>query len=99
MQKGGTVYIMSNTNNRVLYTGVTANLFFRVSQHKEKSNPESFTAKYNCTKLVYHEPYPTIEEAIAEEKRIKGGNRKAKENLITSRNPKWKDLWEDIKNW
>ncbi len=83
----------------MLYTGVTANLLFRVSQHKQKTYPESFTAKYNCTKLVYHEPYSTIEEAIDEEKRIKGGNRKAKEKLIETRNPDWKDLWEEIKNW
>ena len=46
MQKGGTVYIMANINNRVLYTGVTANLYFRVLQHKQKINPDSFTAKY-----------------------------------------------------
>ena len=51
------------------------------------------------SKLVYHEPYSTIEEAIAEEKSIKGGNRKAKENLINANNPDWRDLWEDIKNW
>ena len=37
--------------------------------------------------------------AIDEEKRIKGGNRKAKEKLIETRNPDWKDLWEEIKNW
>lgn len=99
MQKGGTVYIMANINNRVLYTGVTANLYFRVLQHKQKINPDSFTAKYKCSKLVYHEPYSTIEEAIAEEKRIKGGNRKAKEKLIYAKNPDWRDFWEDIKNW
>lgn len=99
MQKGGTVYIMANINNRVLYTGVTANLYFRVLQHKQKINPESFTAKYNCSKLVYHEPYSTIEEAIMEEKRINGGNRKAKEKIINAINPDWRDLWEDIKNW
>ena len=99
MQRGGTVYMMASNNNRTLYTGVTSDLHSRVSQHKEKIYPESFTAKYNCKKLVYYEPYSTIEESILEEKRIKGGNRKSKEKLFNSMNPGWRDLWEDIKNW
>jgi putative endonuclease len=32
-----------------------------------------------------------------EEKRIKGGSRKRKEDLINAMNPEWKDLWEVIK--
>jgi putative endonuclease len=34
-----------------------------------------------------------------EEKRIKGGSRKRKEDLINAMNHEWKDLWEVIKNW
>ena len=59
----------------------------------------SFTAKYNCDKLVYYENFIRIEEPIAREKQIKGGNRKAKETLINNFNPEWKRLWEQIKNW
>jgi putative endonuclease len=55
-----------------------------------------FTAKYNCDKLVYYCFYPTIEEAIAEEKRIKGGSRLSKVKLIESTNPQWIDLYEEI---
>ena len=91
--------MMACINNKVVYTGVTSNLYFRVLQHREKFYPESFTAKYNCIKLVYYEPYSTIEEAIAEEKRIKGGSRENKEILIKSMNPTRRDLWEDIKDW
>ena len=36
-------------------------------------------------------------EAIAEEKRIKAGNRKQKIKLINSINPEWKDLYEQIR--
>jgi putative endonuclease len=36
-------------------------------------------------------------EAIAEEKRIKGGSRKKKELLINSMNPEWNDLYDQIK--
>ena len=40
-----------------------------------------------------------IEEAIAEEKRIKGGSRAKKIKLIQSLNPEWKDLWDEVKEW
>ena len=94
---GGHVYIMCNINNTTLYTGVTANLPARVAQHKENENQKSFTAKYNCVKLVYYKWFDTINEAIAEEKRIKGGSRKKKEILINSMNPEWKDLYEETR--
>ena len=99
MAKGGSVYIMRSLNNSTLYTGVTSDLLVRVQQHKNKAYPNSFTAKYNCTKLVYYKFYESIEAAIEEEKRIKGGNRKQKEFLITTMNPDRKDLWEEIKIW
>jgi putative endonuclease len=99
MQRGGTVYILTNIHNNVFYTGVTSNLIARIQEHRDKVYPDSFTAKYNVCKLVYYQSFPTIEEAIAEEKRIKGGNRKQKINLINSMNPEWKDLWEDVKHW
>ena len=50
-------------------------------------------------KLVYFENFLTIEEAIAEEKRIKGGNRLKKIKLIESKNPDWRDLWEEVSKW
>jgi len=37
-----------------------------------------------------------IEEAIAAEKTIKGGNRKSKINLINSLNPEWFDLYDKL---
>jgi putative endonuclease len=35
-------------------------------------------------------------EAIAREKRIKGGSRKKKIDLINNQNPEWKDLYEEF---
>ena len=93
---GGHVYIICNINNTTLYTGVSSNLATRVAQHKEKAYPKSFSARYNCVKLVYYQWFDTIMEAIAEEKRIKGGSRKKKEILINSINPEWKDLYREI---
>jgi putative endonuclease len=89
------VYIMANKNNAVLYTGVTSNLFKRVSEHKSKL-VAGFTSNYNVTKLVYYEEYETMPEAIAREKQIKGGSRQKKIDLITSKNPEWKDLYEEF---
>jgi putative endonuclease len=96
-QMGGWVYIMCSMNHSTLYVGVTSNIASRVSEHKQKIYPNSFTSKYNCIKLVYHRRFELIIEAIAEEKRIKGGSHKKKEELIRSMNPEWRDLYDEIK--
>ena len=80
-----------------MYTGVTSTLGARVTKHKENYYPNGFTAKYNCKKIVYYKWFDTIIEAIAEEKRIKGGSRKKKEILINSMNPEWKDMYDQVK--
>jgi putative endonuclease len=89
------VYIMSNKNDTVLYTGVTNDLRRRVYEHKEKVI-EGFTKKYNITKLVHYEILRDAETAIAREKQIKGGSRRKKEELIKVLNPQWKDLYEEL---
>ena len=100
LQKGGIVYIITNKNNTVLYTGVTSDLQQRIMQHITKIFPLSFTAKYNCNKLVWYETHSQIEVAIHREKQIKAGSRAKKLELINSLNPAWKDLWEeDVKLW
>ena len=96
MQYGGCIYIMTNYNNKVLYIGVTSNLYARVSEHKEKKYSDSFTAKYNCNKLVYYESFSRIEEAIIKEKQMKKWKREWKERLINEMNPQWIDLFETL---
>ncbi|VAX15074.1 Excinuclease ABC, C subunit-like [hydrothermal vent metagenome] len=91
MSKQYYVYIMTNKNNTVLYTGVTNNLEKRVYEHKEKINP-GFTAKYNICKLVYYEDSGDIRYAIQREKQIKAGSRKKKVDLVEKCNSNWKDL-------
>ena len=88
------VYIMTNKSNTVLYVGVTNDLMRRVYEHKNKINSNSFTAKYNLNKLVYFESTSSIESAIEREKQLKAGSRKRKEDLISSINPEWNDLYE-----
>jgi putative endonuclease len=86
-------YIMTNTYNTVLYTGVTNELKRRVNEHKMKLNPASFTSIYNIHKLVYFEEFMFIQDAIAREKQIKGGSRKKKIELIEKSNKAWDDLF------
>lgn len=88
------VYILTNKNNNVLYTGVTRHLEGRVRQHKNKEI-EGFTNQYNVNKLVYFEEYEYVYDAIAREKQIKGWLRKKKITLIVKNNPKWQDLSKD----
>jgi putative endonuclease len=100
MTFGGAVYIMTNKHHTVLYTGVTSDLIVRIQQHLSNEYPKSFTCKYNVTKLVYYRTYSRIEEAIDEEKRIKGGSRQKKIDLINGLNPQWADLWEnEVSKW
>ena len=88
------VYIMTNKHNTVLYTGVTNDLWRRVSEHKMKLHP-GFTSKYNIDKLVYFEPFADINEAIAREKQIKAGSRQKKIDIVQEMNPEWKELFEE----
>ncbi len=99
MQKGGYVYILCSNNRNALYTGVCADLRKRVYEHKNKHYTNSFSAKYECAVLVYYCHYDGIEAAIAEEKRIKGGSRLQKLNLINAMNPEWRDLWKEVQDW
>ena len=88
----GFIYIITNDNKTVLYTGVTSELKKRITQHKTRKHPDSFSARYNLNKLVYYEELDTIGEAIKREKQIKGGSRKDKVELIDRMNPGWVDL-------
>jgi putative endonuclease len=95
MEKQYCVYILTNQNNNVLYTGVTNNLQRRVIEHKENRGSE-FTKKYKVHKLVYFEVTNNINAAIAREKQIKAGSRQKKLDLINGFNQEWRDLFEDL---
>ncbi|VAX16267.1 Excinuclease ABC, C subunit-like [hydrothermal vent metagenome] len=85
------VYIITNKQNTVLYTGITNNLERRVYEHKNKTN-EGFTKKYNVSKLVYYETFGNSNAAIAREKQIKAGSRDKKVELVNRKNPEWKNI-------
>ena len=82
---------MANKRNTVLYIGVTNNLSRRVSEHKDKV-VNSFSSKYNCTKLVWFIETQNIKSAIYKEKQMKKWKREFKNNIINELNPDWIDL-------
>ena len=94
-RRGGFVYIMTNKRNTVLYTGVTSDLKKWAWQHREKLLG-GFTQRYNVTRLVYHEIFGDIRDAIAREKQIKAGPRQKKLDLVNRMNPGWRDLYDEL---
>ena len=69
MHKESYVYLLANTHNNVLYTGVTNDLIRRVYEHKNKL-VAGFTKKYNVDRLVYYEACGSIVVAIEREKQL-----------------------------
>ncbi|MBN2108163.1 MAG: GIY-YIG nuclease family protein [Deltaproteobacteria bacterium] len=85
------VYILTNSNNNVMYIGMTNDLQRRILEHKTKMI-EGFTSKYNVNKLVYFETTEDPIAAISREKKIKKWRREKKNRLVIENNPKWEDL-------
>ncbi len=90
------IYILTNKNNTVLYTGVTNDLVRRCHEHKNKL-VKGFTEKYNVDKLVYYEVFDYIDLAIKREKQIKGYSRAKKDKLIDKVNINRNDLYNNGK--
>ena len=88
---------MTNPSNKVLYIGVTGSLKRRMAEHSDGQG-SIFTRKYNCTKLVYFEAFPDIEQAIAREKQLKHFKRTWKNELVNTINPYWQDLIPQLIN-
>lgn len=95
--KGGYIYILSNKTRTVLYVGITSNLSSRTYQHKFEDG-SIFTSKYDCYELLYYHFFRCIEDAIAEEKRIKNWKREWKIDLIKKTNPQMEDLYESVRD-
>ena len=94
------VYILTNPNKTVLYTGMTNDLESRLIEHYySKGIERTFADRYFCYNLLYYERHISPQSAIDREKEIKDWNRKKKEALINSFNPGWNFLNREIMNW
>jgi putative endonuclease len=90
-------YILASARNGTLYVGMTGDLAGRVYQHREGLTP-GFTTRYGVKMLVWYEEFPTADEAISAEKRIKRWHRRWKLELIETMNPQWLDLYLTFNN-
>ena len=88
------VYILANGFKKI-YIGITTKFEQRIFEHKEKVHPNSHTARYNISSLVYYERFTSIRGAIKREKELKGWLRIRKLELIIGTNPLWQDLSAD----
>lgn len=86
------VYIMASQKNGTLYVGVTNDIAVRILAHRE-GRGSAFTSRYGVTRLVYHERFDNVNEAIAWEKRVKRWRRSWKIGLIEGINPSWDDFY------
>jgi putative endonuclease len=83
-------YIVAS-KSRTLYIGITSDLQKRTLEHKLKKH-DGFSAKYNCSRLVWFDRFSDVAQAIQCEKELKGWRREKKIALIESANPTWEDL-------
>lgn len=86
------VYMLASRAQGTLYVGVTNDLIRRVTEHREGA-VLGFTEKYHVHKLVWFDEYGDINDAIAQEKRLKRWRRDWKRSLIERENPGWLDLY------
>jgi putative endonuclease len=89
------VYMMTNRNRVVLYTGVTNSLERRL-WYNGNTSARSFVKRYKVDRLVYYETYYDVRDAIAREKEIKKWRREKKNDLVRKLNPKWEDLGKKL---
>jgi len=95
MAKQPAVYILTNSRNGTLYTGVTSNLEKRIWEHKNNF-VEGFSKQYSTHILVFFEMHEDMWNAITREKQIKRWKRAWKIGLIEEANPYWRDLYPEI---
>ncbi len=84
-----TVYILKCSDG-TYYTGVTNDIYRRLTEHQMGYDPSCYTANRLPVELMYSCEFPSPDEAIAAEKRIKKWSKKKKEALF-------REDWDEIK--
>ena len=89
------VYILASKRDGALYIGLTADLKWKVFEHKNDLVP-GYAAKYKTHNLVYYELYYDAEAATRRERQMKKRSRRWKLDLIEQNNPDWNDLYDRL---
>ncbi len=97
MEREWYVYLLASQKDGVFYVGVTNNPGRRVWEHKNGKGG-IFTRKYHVNRLVWLHGFPSPDEAISFEKRLKKWRRLKKIELIEEMNPDWNDLFDTIQS-
>ena len=95
-EKSFYVYMMASRIGGTLYIGVTSRLVQRVYEHRVGMVP-GFTKSYGVKMLVWYEPHGSADSAIRREKQLKEWKRAWKIQLIEDGNPRWVDLWPELR--
>lgn len=74
------VYILECADG-LLYTGITNNISRRLTEHQRGLNKSSFTYKRRPVKLIFHQEFNDVKQAIYFEKKIKKWSAKKKRAL------------------
>ena len=90
-RRRNTVYILTNRSG-TLYVGMTSDLQHRIAQHRARTFPHAFTARYALDRLLYVETFGEARDAVQRERQPKGWRRAKKVALINALNPGWRDL-------
>ncbi|MES2317255.1 MAG: GIY-YIG nuclease family protein [Pseudomonadota bacterium] len=95
MDKPSYVYMLASAPYGTLYIGSTTDLIKRVWQHREEV-VAGFTKTYGVHMLVWFEIHNELISAAAREKNMKKWKRAWKVDFISTHNPQWRDLYEEI---
>lgn len=90
------VYMMASRIGGTLYIGVASRLIERVYEHRTRM-VSGFTKRYGVKMLVWYEAHSSAELAIGREKQLKEWRRAWKVQLIEDGNPRWLDLWPELR--
>ena len=71
------VYILL-CSDRLTYTGITNDISRRFDEHQQGLNKSCFTYKRRPVKLIFHQEFNDVEQAIYFEKKIKKWSSKKK---------------------
>ena len=90
------VYLLASGPCGWLHVGVTNDLIRRVAEHKQGLIP-GYTSERGIDRLVWYETHQYIDQAILREKRIKRWRREWKFALVEEFNPRWGDLYGELR--